>query len=405
MWAIISCFYIEKGIYITEEDTFSYITGGTFRLVFYILLFFLGVLFSIRITGGTKKQENLYNFNYQSKAIKIYFLIFTTLSFVFFLNSLFTFILYEPYYTRFSFWEYAVFSPLQPILNQVYITPVFLGLVASNYLYNGNLANKVRIYKVLIIINALFIILGIILQKHKFTPIYIGIILFLIPLLTKVKLNLKKILKSSIVVLLGICLIVLLTYNEYAQNKYIGPDQVFDFMLYRALGLQGHVWWGTDARLSSLSSFHFEQQIINEFKAIFGVDKDTIKVGMKSLMVFLGDEIGYRYIENNVNFTNGFPAIILYSFGRIASIPVVFLLGFLLGILIRIFDSFINSNRIFPTIIMTKIYLDSFELYIMGNMYAFFSLKTLLLLIVIIFYVMVTNYKRKFYLTKKTIIN
>src|SRR5690554_1749415 len=54
LWAIISCYYIEQGVFITEQERYSFETGATYRLVIQNLVFFSSALIILRFLPKPK---------------------------------------------------------------------------------------------------------------------------------------------------------------------------------------------------------------------------------------------------------------------------------------------------------------------------------------------------------------
>lgn len=92
---------------------------------------------------------------------------------------------------------------------------------------------------------------------------------------------------------------------------------------YRALALQGDVWWAVDKQV--LAGYNGFNQLAIELNGLFdnNLAQDT---GIYYLMKLIMPEQRYNsYIWGNATLTAGYPAINIAIFGYLGAIPIVIL--------------------------------------------------------------------------------
>ncbi|WP_255261865.1 DUF6418 domain-containing protein [Bacillus thuringiensis] len=395
LWTLVSSAYIETGIYITEQDRYSYSNNATKMLFLYNLIFFLGIYFINKIRWNNKSFVQVKNpesngdVGKLNKRILLLLLICVILiSCSLAINSLLTKFTYGDAINKFNFWEHSIFPFLLLFHKQMYLIAIISGIIFTVFKDR----KKIRILSIIAIVA---LVINLIVQGHKFTTIAILMISFYIPIyvrrdtINRVKIS-KKLIMKLIIPLMGLALFIFLSINEYSKD--LGSAKAaWDQIIYRSLGLQGHVWWGIyDLTTSSLFTIDYYQNFIQEIIEIINPTAEHLTVGMRELMITLSPSRAYRFIQDGVNFTMGYPAIIIYNFGIYLGIIIQFVFGCVYGGLIKNFEKNIRSNSILlnliPIAIYSKIFFSSYDSFIMGNMYEFFSLKNLLLIIILMAY-------------------
>jgi hypothetical protein len=387
LWSIVSCFYIETGIYITEQKVYSFSTGATFRLVIYNTVFFTAVVAAVNAL--TKRNQVEKRITLRNKQLwNLWFIPIYMVATAMFANSLLTFIAYSNNYTRFNFWDYAIF-PKVGFLYQFFYVLIFI----AGFLYRVNKGN--RKYQGLAITSFILFNGSMILIGHKFSPIYMSTLLFLIPILSEnasfLVRNKKRIIVYGLIIV-GIFLT--LSINEYAKS--VGEENALNFVVYRILGLQGHLAWGTDL-LVQTGNVNYNSNFSNEIAELIEPTSSHSNVGMKKLMWAVGGQVGSDFINNGVNFTMGFPIITAYMVGGFQATVLLSFLGAVFGLLIAGFNYFLQKNELLISIIFCKIFIDCLSLFTMGNFYVVFNKQNLFLLFVIVTYLPIYLYKTKPY--------
>ena len=93
-----------------------------------------------------------------------------------------------------------------------------------------------------------------------------------------------------------------------------------------------------DLTTSSLFTIDYYQNFIQEIIEIINPTAEHLTVGMRELMITLSPSRAYRFIQDGVNFTMGYPAIIIYNFGIYLGIIIQFVFGCVYGGLIKNFE-------------------------------------------------------------------
>ncbi|PGM92437.1 oligosaccharide repeat unit polymerase [Bacillus cereus] len=395
LWTLVSNAYIETGIYITEQDRYSYSNNSTKMLFLYNIIFFLGIYFVNKVrwnntsfVHGKELERNGEVGNLSKRILLLLLTCMIVISCSLAINSLLTKFTYGDAINKFNFWEHSIFPFLLVFHKQMYLIAIISGIIFTVF------KNKKKI-RLLSVVNVVALVINLIVQGHKFTTIAILMISFYIPIyvrgdtINRIKVS-KKLIMQLFIPLMGLALFILLSINEYSKD--LGSARAaWDQIVYRSLGLQGHVWWGIyDLTTSSLFTIDYYQNFIQEITEIVNPTAEHLTAGMRELMITLSPSRAYRFIQDSVNFTMGYPAIIIYSFGLYLGMIIQFVFGCVYGKLIKNFEKTIQHNsillNIIPIAIYSKIFFSSFDSFIMGNMYEFFSLKNLMLIIILMMY-------------------
>ncbi|MEI2428592.1 hypothetical protein V8V54_26810, partial [Priestia megaterium] len=136
LWTIFSVYYIEQGIYITEQNRFSFTTGSTYKLVIQNLVFFNSAMLTLymlsRLKGKSLKLEaQTANYNYYNKKIYnlVLYLVFIV-SLLYISDAILTYLKYRGSFDRFDYYEYSVlynYPIIKNIFNNIQIFPLILG--------------------------------------------------------------------------------------------------------------------------------------------------------------------------------------------------------------------------------------------------------------------------------------
>lgn len=390
LWAIISCYYIEQGIFITEQERYSFETGATYRLVIENLVFFSSALIVLRFLPKSKVSSEKLTLTPKANSmydLLLYFLF--IVSILFFVDTLITKIKYNDAFNRFNYYDYSIlikYPIINVFLSYISLTSFLLGIL---FLINKKSSKKSLKKKIIIFISLILILLGNILQGNKFSAIYLNLLLFLIPFLTTVKINFsKKTIKYMLSVFIGVSIFIGVVFNltvkEYTQM--FGKDEAISFTLYRTLGLQGHVWWGTDYFSQKLSSYEKEQNLKNELDVILLKSDGKYTSGLNALMLLVSPKIGAAYIEKGISFTMGFPALLNTLFSPVLTFIALIILGILFGCFVYWFNKSIISTNLLNILILGYIYIYGvIQFFSMGRTSYLFNIKTYILLVLVIY--------------------
>lgn len=389
VWAVISSAYIETGIYITEQERFSYYTGATPRLVvinfiFYASLFIFLNYRLIRHSVDDGLAENQIRYKDYKVPTKVILLLGIAASFI-----IVTYLYIQlaengvvPLFSlgevsRFNYWnEYNSDLLAGKIFSNIYPISFLLGSLFSS-MKTALLPKSIRISPLIIFI-ALLVYL--ILLANKFTALYVSILAFIIPLFINNRLphsvNKMRLIifaSSSLFLFLG------LTYNQYS----LVSDNPFQLILYRTFGLQGHMWWGIDNLLSNASIDHYGH-FVNEIQEILSPTVLHVDSGMRFLMILLDPKVAWVYISNGVNLSMAYPAIAAYTFGYIGACFFQIAAALLVALFIRWNVRLIKQGRVISATIVFKLLFAVYYVFSMGDFRMLFSINNLAYMFLVI---------------------
>ncbi|WP_394513474.1 DUF6418 domain-containing protein [Priestia aryabhattai] len=387
--AVVSNLYLEHGnVFITEQSIYSYGSGSTFRLVLYNLAFFLPLSYFL---NKMDKVKHLKILSLKTKENSAYLTPFFLLLIVFSLLLLYAnlFIsgipLFNDQINRYTFWENASkVGFAQKIHYQISVFGFILGILNSY--------SKKKKTKVLTVFLLIFSIIYLILFGEKFSSIFRTIYMFSIPFFTMKLITKKQFLSSRdyFKILLAIMLFLVLIFYNYSGKT----ESAFDLFINRAFALQGHTWWGADKYFVNHPDFNNFAQLKNEVSEITSPTENHEKTGMRFLMLLISPiSLASQYITNNVNFTMAYPAILLFSFGKIGTLVFQILMALLTAIVIKTYRDAIVNKRIILGLLSTKIYISLFTLSYQGDFSDFFNLSTVLIIYIILFSYLISNVK------------
>ncbi|WP_271808458.1 DUF6418 domain-containing protein [Clostridium beijerinckii] len=280
--------------------------------------------------------------------------------------------------TRFNYWELCRYPQLSKLNSYMYFYSLVLGAIFSRC------RNKYKKLGLFSLGTLMYYFIYLILQGNKFTSLFYMLLFFIIPIFSSEKIynNIHLIKKGFLIFIVFTSVSLGISYYQYKfYYNYANPGET---IVNRIFGLQGHVWWGTDMIVSN-NNIDKDEQLKNEIKAIIHSDDENY-TGMKYLMTLVApQEISNRYIENNVNFTGGYPAILLVIMNPIGIIGCEMLLGLVLGSIIVYIDNKIRRNQILSIFLSGNILWALYYYYSMGSSFMLFS-KTVLLCLIILIY-------------------
>ncbi|MBN1211033.1 MAG: hypothetical protein JXA92_00515 [candidate division Zixibacteria bacterium] len=274
---------------------------------------------------------------------------------------------------RFDYWSDHPLPILKTLGGQVYFMVFLLGIVFS-------WKKDMRI---------IFLFLGVciylVFSSEKFTGLYAVLYYLLLPIIInglvqgKRQFSLKRIGIYTVV----ICSFFLaLIYYHYSNINISPGDSAADMLVNRAMGLQGHVWWGTDVEVMKRDEIIDFEQLSKELSSFMSYSTQKEDVGMKYLISLVAPPgIARSYLERGVNFTMGYPAIGLYIFNYIG---LIFLQILVAGVVVLAVVYLFNKLTRFQLIraaLAVKIFMEVYGSFTIGNFYQLFSLKVLMYII------------------------
>ncbi|MCK4371831.1 MAG: hypothetical protein KAW61_01735 [candidate division Zixibacteria bacterium] len=372
--AIISCAYLESGHYITEQAVFASATGATSRLVIYNLVFFLASL--VIITPFIRNPAHSVDLSktISDRSVWTICLVISVL-----LATLYAglYVYGVPLFEGIDRFEYWLNHP-NPIFRtlggQIFLLMFLLGILFS--------CSKRRIY--------LFLLFGVciylILQGGKFSGMFLVGYFFLLPVfITKavtgeMQFSLKKIGMYTAIIA---TVILSLLYYHYSEIYNAPESTVVDAIFNRALGLQGHVWWGTDVEVMNRSGLVDVDQLGREFSSFISFSSAEEDVGIKYLMSLIAPpHIANAFLDKGVVFTMGYPAIGLYIFGYVGLVIFqVMVAGIVVPAAVYVYRK-LARRQLIRAAVAIKIFIDVYGAFTVGAFYLLFSPKVLMYILV-----------------------
>lgn len=298
---VVSNYYLESGVYVTELARESYYTGSTLRLQLVIIFLLSTVILleksipKISISSRCGARTTGLDIGVIMVAIGI-----IALSYMNIAMSGPLPILGDRYIDRFSYIEGTALWPIMKYFGKVpLISVVAAGVIYHKYLHRGP-----QLYKFGAVIVLIAYFVYVILIGHKFGPVLAGLFYFFLPRLVETDgRSFWEFIKGK-GALIGLailaCLMSLVTYHATRNTASANFDGGWDFVLYRIFALSGHVWWAAD-----------EYVFVQDGSAFFNAD--ALINGMEAMMLNLSSGYGAEMLDRGVYMTRGFPANIIYS--------------------------------------------------------------------------------------------
>lgn len=316
VWNLISLLYIENGSYITEQNTFGYFTNSSTRFSLYCSLFIFSGILAWKLNPLRKTSDSLSTVTkthkFENLSINFSFFI---LFILFLIGLIYGFPILSGI-SRFEYWK-----PIDHLQKFVFLSPIACFFIGYCY----GLSNSKKI-----IILLLFHILFLFLFSDKFTGPYLIFIYFFtgysLSLLSKNNTKNIKIINWKLIIFvipsISIVLISTVAYG-YLILHGLDPNFLIDQILSRAFSLQGHVWYGIDL-LTFNNNFHPDPSLFLREN-----NEPTDPAGLPYLMYQISNP-GFvtAMREAGIRFTNGYPAILLSSFGFHLGLFFQFIVGF-----------------------------------------------------------------------------
>lgn len=380
LWTIVSCAYIESGIYITEQQVNSFATGATWRLAMLNLIFFFSYIVIAKLYENVVLPREII---YRSPSLLIIsgclciILVSVILLYINIIQSgipLFS----GSSINKFTFWKQSVYPSFSRFLSYSPFYSFILGFIYSTSSDNSYKRSSLALLS--------FYIFYQILEGHKFSLPFATVVSFFIPLISrKVTVISKYSVGQKIRLLLAIlgCILIVFELSKF-YSSFNNVDDTTSDVLYRMFGLQGHVWWGTDLLEQTTNIDHYNH-FVAEMREIFSPRELPIDSGISFLTILLGGNEGYDFVVRiGGAYTMGYPAIVLYTFGIWGTVLVQVFFGILLAILTVTLHYHIKSGYLIRAVLLYKLLWSTFNVLTMGNFGDLFNYKCFLYIIVVI---------------------
>ncbi|HEX4500172.1 MAG TPA: DUF6418 domain-containing protein [Scandinavium sp.] len=374
--AIISNLSLETGAYIEELQVMSYATGGTTRLVFYILSFFMVAMMTFNFFNKYRISRYCFTIHgdYSRLEKQIIILLSVLIFSVLALNAVLWGSPLLQGVQRFDYWASHPHPGVRNFLYQGYLLSFVLGVYISKLKLNDSKDTSAYIY--IIFVFCFFNVL----YGEKFTGVFLTLLYFFIGLFGALVVYKKINIINSRTIIFIFVFSVLLYGLIYYQYKYIHqlPGSIFSFIESRILNLQGEVWWAIDGGGSTESGLSYLYAYSDNCKITGGLYSLMYQIAPSSLVD--------SYCERGITFTMGYPAILISSVGYISGYIFNILFGFLVGITLFLIKKSIEHANIISLFLSAKVLLIETHALNMGNIYNIIDFKFLIYFLLLLFF-------------------
>lgn len=328
IWLLMSVAYIETGIYNRNLDMITSFNFSTLRLWIYEFTFFLTILIWAKKTNIRSYDKKIKKIKASKNSVNISNTIVLIINCLFIFNAIISGnVLTDSNITRFNFYEsYSQMGFVRPLFYLINPLSCLMGL---NFIYSSN-----KKAKYLSIINLFLSLLYAFLTGNEFGVLLYIVFYFFLPIAIYLVNSIedkrqwtklffakyKKFILFSMVAFLFVILIKINSFNKVNVFSEITTSPLGAF-LYRAFGLQGDTWWGTDRLV--MAGYNDIGQIRNELIAFFN-DSMKYNAGIQYLMkLILPQNSLNRYIWGGAELMSGYPAINIVMYGYIGTFFMV----------------------------------------------------------------------------------
>lgn len=358
-----SLFYIETGIFISEQGRQSFFAGATIITVLYYLLTFFILIVTFKSLNKFSLKAVKFNFKQQPVDELLIKIIVVLVLGILFLNA---FLSPLPFFndsvSRFSYWQNSRF----PFLNSLFGDTAMFIPFALGYLFLKQRKFSLFLFFLYIIYNFLI--------GQKFSPILNGSFSFLLPIVILKSQNIKTLVYKNLVwitisVVVGGLAVYGTIYKKYDETKPFANAKIYDpneAIFYRAFGLQGHLMWGATER------FVMNDRVPNTYNPL------DLVYGMRQMMEeFAADKVVLKANTNvGYNFTNAYPAILLQIFPL--SLALLFHTFFsitFLGFVGWILKEFVSKQAGLISVVVFQLFIWTIYAFTMGYFYKLFIIS------------------------------
>ncbi|WP_312433460.1 DUF6418 domain-containing protein [Lacrimispora sp.] len=364
---VISCAYIEEGIYVVDINTTSYMTGSTIRLAALNFVFLLTLVFLYK-----KNERIITRYSFQNvNEDKIKFVLWCGSFFVAYLlldilisGSILT----NPSITRFNYYSQYSSLPVISIFSSLrYAISCVCGLA---FVSSGK-----KKYKFHAILNLISLIMSWYFVGNQFTGILYTIIYFAMPILVILLNNKTNIVNfKNIFLVVGAFIISLIPKLSYFQNHGVYGlngtiyNSAFALLMYRAFGLQSALWWEIDRQVWG-DKFNDIKQIENEVLSLFSSTAKE-KSGVYYLMEKAMPYSEYRrYIDGGGTLCAGHPGIEICTVGYLGAAILMIIEAVFFFVLIKMLCKSIIKNNYLDCLVITSLLYETMKIFTVGGIF------------------------------------
>jgi len=364
LWSVISCYYNDFGFYNTELLQYTHPSYATTLLVFFYIVFNLGIRFGFRL-----KIKSLIRIEYHLfKNISI-----TNIATI---SALFlSIIIFFDLVLNLTNSSTSIFSRIDR--NLLLENANYLAYLLNNFGFIlAFLLGYLRPIRRGFCPNDFFLailILHFLYMGHKFSSPILMFTCYFAPILSRIiflnKLNSNFTIRLYFYVFALLFIFASITIHHYLEST-IDLNDFNEVFFNRIFGFQGHVWWAVNQDNFIMDSSHWIAEL-NGIISTSSVTSDSY--GIKYLMLrILGYDIANPIFDRGYLYTMGYPAILLVSFPLLLGLFFQFILGTFTFFIINYIYLSVNYNHLLRSLVALIVYIPLMN--ISGNLGTFFTL-------------------------------
>ncbi len=380
LWALISCFYNDTGIYNLELFRFTEQTMATTRLGIMYVLFNIGFIAMAYIIG----DKALINREYTLKGGKIHLGNFTLLIYF----GVLAIALYLVY--RLSVNGIPIFAGLDRLRYVKQAGTIEQLLVVYGQLIAfmlGLFGNHRKLFSFPNVVFAGFLVYAV-LTGHKFSFLFILLISYTTPLFIRyvyAHSDFKLFRFRYMMVATVVCTVfLLLAYNTY-RRIFDGFEGAQTLLVNRVFAMQGEMWWAIDYDRTTFDTYDSRHWQTELARVLSPESTPVEEVGMRYLMVqAVGPKKAYMLFDNGYLYTMTYPAILIATMPYLLAGIIQLLAGcFFFVLLYYLYYSIIYKHHI-RSLIAFLIIIPFVTVLFTGNFFVFLSIGIGIKLLILI---------------------
>ncbi|UCC43018.1 MAG: hypothetical protein JSU65_07650 [Candidatus Zixiibacteriota bacterium] len=371
LWALVSCFYNDLGVYNFELFRYTVPSLATTRLAIFYVIFNAGFILLARLL----ERHHLVKRDYRLKDITLQLGYFKLMAYVL-IGTAILFLYYKLSadgipalmgVARHRYLEEA--GPLAHILlNYGALIAFALGLFRRSrgrFSVNGIVFLAIFVYAIAVGHKSSHLML---ITTAYFTPIFIR---YLAGQSTFSLFRPKY-------MLAGLVAAMLVVGFAFATYYYVSRDHTFarTLLIDRIFAGQGEIWWAVDQMGESLNGAYDPGHWQDELDYILSPGTTPAEdVGMRYLMVrILGPEKAYAIFDAGVMYTMAYPAILIATFPYPVAILIQFLAGMVMALMLYYLRYCLIYRHHLRSLVMILVVFPYVAMLFTGNFYVFFTL-------------------------------
>ncbi len=370
LWALVSCFYNDLGVYNLELFRYTETTLATARLGVFYIIFNLGFVLTARLVGKrvlTRRDYSIRDMNLRLGNLMLvgYVLIAAVVG-----------------YLGYSFWTSGI-----PLLKGPDRFTYFQESgILDRFLFNwgeliafalGLFRRRTGRFTVNGLILLVFLVY-VVLSGHKYSfPVILLVCYFTPVFIRRVYHDASFTIFRLRYLMTGLA--IALVFMVFSFGTYLRemktPDIALGYLVHRILACQGEIWWVIDHDNSTFGTYDPEHWQV-ELGYIVSPDHNSAEdVGMRHLMIkILGPEKAYMVFDRGYLYTMAYPAILIVTFPYAMALGLQFVAGAALFIFLYYLYYTIAYRHHFRALLSILVVLPFVTMLFTGNFFVFASL-------------------------------